>query len=430
MFKQLSAWANPFLRPAAVRLLALVATAVTHAATATPIGAGMSPIVTFDPDRGMISRPPTKRALTAGELKLARERAQGVWEAIKVAPAFNQPGDRSSYLTSWAVIDPQGSALQQSFTAYWSDPRDTRQHKDGAYYGVMGGAHTLLYLWTNEVPSPGHVSDGKTRGDFGRTGHVAGKEVVYFAQPRVLGELAGGTVYQDMIVFTREPKPIFAPAPLGALLDIEIARMSKWVADQDRGNAESLRQLEASMTPEAVAQRRAKREAAWARETRDPLAMSKRLDAAHRTDEWDYQRQRERLGGPAKRDPLSTYWAPRLLLESLQAHAATLDASARQAPACARLDGTYGSSSSFSVRYVALATAGPDCVPMVQMRNDLFDAKRPHTEVQVLTVFFRERACGEGWNNPAYYRADHSCARFIPTLKATNWPALFKALGW
>jgi hypothetical protein len=33
------------------------------------VGPGMSPIVTFDPDRGMISRPPTRRALTAAELQ-------------------------------------------------------------------------------------------------------------------------------------------------------------------------------------------------------------------------------------------------------------------------------------------------------------------------------------------------------------------------
>lgn len=402
----------------------------TYAATPAPVGPGMSPVVTFDPDRGMISRPPTKRALTAKELKLARERAQGVWDAFKVAPAFNQPGERTTYLTSWAVIDPNGTTLRQSFTAYWSDPRDTRQHKDGAYYGAMGGAHSLLYLWTNEAPSPGHVSDGKTRGDFGRTGREAGKEVFYFAQPRVLGELAGGTVYQDMIVFTRDRKPIFAPVPLGALLDIEIARMSKWVVDQELVSGDSLRQLEASMTPEAVIQRRAKRQAAWARETRDPVAMSKRLDAAHRTDEWDYQRQRERLGVPSLRDPKSTYWAPRMLLESLQAHAASLDPAARKAPACARLDSTYGTSSAFSVRYEALATADSNCVPMVKVRDGLVDPKRPHTDVQVLSVFFRENLCGEGWSDPAYYRADHACARFNSTLKDVNWPALFKAIDW
>nr|MCU0921025.1 hypothetical protein [Burkholderiaceae bacterium] len=114
------------------------------------VGPGMSPIVTFDPDRGMISRLPTRRALTAAELKLARERAERMWEAVKSSPNFANPQGLATYLTSWAVIDEQGM-FSQNYRAYWSAPRDVRRHNDGALYGVMGGAHQLLYFDTNFI---------------------------------------------------------------------------------------------------------------------------------------------------------------------------------------------------------------------------------------------------------------------------------------
>jgi hypothetical protein len=76
------------------------------------VGPGISPIVTFDPDRGMISRPPTRRALTAAELKLARERADRRREAVKSSPSFANPRGPATCLTSWAVIDEQGMFSQ------------------------------------------------------------------------------------------------------------------------------------------------------------------------------------------------------------------------------------------------------------------------------------------------------------------------------
>ena len=184
------------------------------------------------------------------------------------------------------------------------------------------------------------------------------------------------------------------------------------------------------MTAEAVARRRAKREAAWAREARDPAAMARRLDAAERTDESDYQRQKERLGVPAVRDPKSVYWGPRLLLQALEAQAATLDAAARQAAACGSIDPAFGSDGTLNVRYVALAGAGPGCVPMVQQRTDLVDPRRPHTEVQLLWVNFIDRGCGEHSSRPDAAVAENTCSRFNATLARLDWPALLKALGW
>lgn len=399
-------------------LLCMVATAAT-----ADIGPGMSPIVTWDPDRGMISRPPTKRPLTATETGQARARADAFWTAYARTRAFSQPGDLSTHLDSWAVVNDAG-LIEQSLTAYWSRPFDTRRHKDGAWYGAMGGAHYLMYLYTNFGLPAHYVEDADTRGNFGRD---APDGTRYFAQPRQFGEIGGGTLYADTIVFTRDGRSALAPAPLGTLLDIEADRLKKWIADQDKHAGQALLQLEASMTPEAIAQRRAKRESIWARETRDPAALAKRLDAAHKTDEWDTQRQRERLApGSGSRDPTSTYWAPRLALEKVEAQRNAL--TDRATPACGRVDPEFGHQTGFNVRYEAVGA--PGCIPMMQVRKDLLDRRRPPGEVQMFIIRFPGHLCGEWWGSGQPRSRGDPCARFVPTLKELDWPALRAALGW
>ncbi|MCU0966488.1 MAG: hypothetical protein MUF08_15910, partial [Burkholderiaceae bacterium] len=270
------------------------------------VGPGMSPIVTFDPDRGMISRPPTRRALTAAELKLARERAERMWEAVKSAPSFASPQGLATYLTSWAVIDEQG-AFSQNYRAYGSAPRDVRRHNDGALYGVMGGAHQLLYFDTNFIPGDHTLADPATRGNFSRSVAVDGRASTLFAAPRVFGEIGGGTIDQDMIVFTGDGRGALEPAPVGPLLEAEIARLRKGIADADAAHARALEQLEASMTPQAIAERRARREERFRKDRprADAETMAREIDAAARSDEFDYQRQKERLAVPPTRDPRS-----------------------------------------------------------------------------------------------------------------------------
>ena len=103
---------------------------------------------------------------------------------------------------------------------------------------------------------------------------------------------------------------ILEPATLGPVLVGEIARYQKIIADLNRGTKSSLEQLEASMTPEAKAERRAKRAERWKTQFRNPATLASELDAADRSDEADYQRQKERLTPPAVRDPKSVYGAP------------------------------------------------------------------------------------------------------------------------
>ena len=388
---------------------------------AQPTGPGLSPIVTFDPDRGMISRPPTQRPLTAAELKLARERAERFWDAVKVSPSFSQPLGLSTYLTSWAVIDEHGG-FSQSFTAYWSDPRDVRRHKDGAFYGVMGGAHQLLYIETNFAPAGHNLVDPATRGNFSRDG--------VFAAPRTFGEIGGGTVYGDMIVFTRDGRSALEPAPLGPLLEGEIARLRKRIADMDAGNARALPELEASRTPQAVAERRARREERFRKDRprADAATMAREMDAAARSDESDYQRQKARLTPPATRDPKSISWGPRLALEADEQRLRGLDAAGAHAAACGRIDPAFAISD--QVRYELASASGADCVPMVRVRRDLIDRKRPITEVQLMTIWFREGRCGERWEGAPPANRRDKCSHFVPLLREMDWTAARRAIGW
>jgi hypothetical protein len=404
--------------------------ALPHGATlAQPAGPGLSPIVTFDPDRGMISRRPTKRPLTAAELKLARERAERVWEVVKASSSFSQPQGLSTFLTSWASIDEHGG-LNQNYIAYWSDPRDVRRHKDGALYGVMGGAHKMLWFETNFVFGDHVLEDPATRGNFSRG--VGGERHIdgVFAAPRVFGEIGGGTIYQDLIVFTRDGRSALEPAPLGPLLEGEIARLRKFVADADAGNARALAQLEASMTPQAVAERRARREARFRKDRprADDAALARELEAAARSDEADYQRQKERLTPPPTRDPRSSYWGPRLALEAHEQRLAGLDANGRAAPACGRIDPAF--EVHHQVRYDLVSAAGADCVPMVRIRRDLIDRRRPITEVQLISIWFGENRCGEWWSGASRPHPRSACNHFLPLLREIDWTAMRRALGW
>lgn len=394
-------------------------------ATAQGLTPQMSPTVTFDP-YGARDRPPTARALSAAELRLARERAGSFYETLKAVPSFSQPRDRVTLATSWATVSPQG-AVEQEFTVYWSAPFDVRRRADGALSPVLGGAHRLLYFTTNRTAASQQLEDRATRGNFSRSAADDGLAHDAFAMPRVLGELGGGTVYADMIVFTRDGRSALEPAPVGPLLQAQAQRLRKTVADQEAGFANSLRELEASMTPQAIAARRAKREERWKTETRDPAALAQRLDAAHRTDESDYARQKERMTAPATRDPKSVWWGPRLALDSVQARLAALDATARRSAACARVDSSFAAG--YDVRYELAAAAPADCVPMVQVRPDLIDPKRPTSEVQLLTVWSRESLCGLplASGQPGQRGL---CENAVPLLRDIDWAALRRNLGW
>lgn len=396
---------------------------------AQPVGPGMSPIVTFDPDRGMISRAPTQRALSAAELRLARERAERFWDAVKAAPGFSQPQGLSTYLTSWAVIDPLGG-FNQNFIAYWSDPRDVRRHKDGAWYGAMGGAHQLLYFETNLVPADHYFADAATRGNFSREFASDGRNGSVFAAPRSFGEIGGGTIYSDVIVLTRDGRSALEPAPLAPLLEAEIARLGKQVAEADAGTARAQQQLEASMTPQAIAERRARREEHFRRQRprADEATMAREMEAAARSDESDYQRQKERLGVPAARDPRSAHWAPRLAIDALEQRLRSLGAEHRDAAACGRIDAAFAAA--HQVRYELASAAGADCVPMLRVRRDLIDRRRPPTEVQLLTVWFRGGRCGERWTGPPPTNPRDSCTHMLALLREMDWAAARRAIGW
>ncbi|HRD99375.1 MAG TPA: hypothetical protein PLA97_23575, partial [Rubrivivax sp.] len=310
--------------------LVLLTTALCQA----QVGPGMSPIVTWDYYSvfGSGAHPPTARPLSAAETALARQRAVQFFDVLKRVPEFSQPSAAATYLTSWAVVTPQ-RMVSQSFVAYASDPRDTRRRADGALWGVLGGSHQLMFMDTNLPPNADKLAE-RQHNDFARQVGEGEPTHGYFIQPKVVAEVGGGQLLGGYLLITRDGKPALGPVPIGTLLDMDIARHRKTIAELEAGWARSLRELDATMTPEAVAARRAKREAAWQKETRDPAAMVKRLDAAARSDDMDAQRQRDFRSVPATQDPRSIYWAPRLALQALERQAGALDATGRLAPAC------------------------------------------------------------------------------------------------
>lgn len=402
----------------------LLAFALFSAATvAQDIAPQMSPIVTFDPARDM--RPPTERQLNPAELKLIRERADAFYEVVKPAPSFRQPSKVVTLVTSWATVE--FGAMSQEFTAYWSAPRDVRRRADSSLWPATGGAHYLLYFSTNRVPPASWLEDRATRANFGREIRVNGVPATAFAMPRVLSNLGGGTLYADMLVITRDGRSPLDPVPLGPLLEAEQQRLRKVVAEQEAMFARSLRELEASMTPPAIAARRAVREERWRKETRDPDALAKRLDAAERTDDSDYKRQKERFSVPASQDPKSVWWGPLLALQATEQRLAALDAAGRDAPACGRTDRAF--SAGYDVRYEPATGAAPDCVPIVRIRPGLVDPRRPSSEVQLLTVWFAESICGvplASGQPPQRGR----CEYVVPLMREIDWSALRRVMGW
>ena len=372
-----------------------------EAAAATPVGVETSPIVTWDPDR-TISRPPTKRALTTAELTLARQRADQFYKAVQVSTHFSLPKDRATLVTSWAVITPWG-ALSQSFTPYWSSPRDVTRRTDGSLWPRMGGAHRLLYFETNDPPNADSLFD-RDQNSFVRRATGAEVTDVWFPFPTVRGAIAGGTVYADYLVFTRDGRPALEPAPIGPLLEQEIARLREYTKGVDTTRA--LQELEASMTPEAKAARRARREEVWKKETKDPLAMAARLDAADRTDESDYQRQKADKTPPpdtsaAARDPRNWYWGTRLALTQLEATLSSLDtrSAAGRPPARASTRRSRRTRRCATPSWWRASLLVAAC-PWRRCARTSSTRARPTSEVQLLTVWFRESQCGATWNQP------------------------------
>jgi hypothetical protein len=423
--------------PASACLVATLAAGALAAGEAraqvtADVGAELSPGVSW-----MAHGPDTRavgvRRLSPAEVRLAQQRAAGFHAAFLVSPSFRTPRDRAHLVTSSATIEsPRGSGpgsapvLQQGITPYWTVPHDARRKPDGVLTPLLGGAHDLVYFEANLAPRADQMVDRATAGEFTR-GVTSGGPGGFFAQPRVLGQLGGGTVYADVVVITRDGSGALEPAPVGELLDLEIDRLRSIVAQTEQASVERIREAEADMAPDRVAERRARREQAWQRETPDPVALAQRLDAAHRTDLSHLERTRRDFAIPPRPDPGHRYWAPKLALDAARELAASLTPAGRAQPACGHVDPGY--LGSHGVRFVVAGTA-PGCVPMVRVRRDLLDPKRPLEEVQLLAVFFAGSRCGELLGGTRPLPVGGRCGYGVPLLREMGWGLARKALGW
>jgi hypothetical protein len=383
----------------------------------------MSPIVTWDPGRE-ISRPPTKRPLTASELKAARARADRFYDLVKATPTFSQPAKHVTLVTAWPVVLDDG-ALSEHFYAYRSAPKDVTKRTDGSLWPKMGGAHSLAFFQTNYPPLASHLED-RAVPRFTRTIENDGPAYEVFSQPRTFAELGGGTLYNSILVITWDGRSILEPAPLGPILAGEIARHQKTIADLDRVTKSSIEQLEASMTPQAKAERRAKRAERWKTQFRNPATLASELDAADKSDESDYQRQKERMTPPSVRDPKSVYWGPRLALEAIEQRLASLDDAGQRGGACGRMDQAFSPQNGSRFELAASGNAG--CVPIVRVRRNLVDLKRPN-EIQLLTLWLPDDPCGEQWAGKAVPQSNR-CDFAVPLMRELDWTAMRAVMGW
>ncbi len=389
---------------------------------------GMSPIVTWNPTSvyGANAGPPTARPMTPAELKLSRERAERFFQSLQRVPSFAQPELHATHLDSWAIVTPEGVLVQQT-VPYWSRPADTRRRADGALWGVLGGVHELMFTYTNQPPNAANLRE-REHNAFDRRIAADAAYKGYFVEPRVYGQAGGGTVYGGYFIATRDGSTALAPAPLGALLEIDIEMLKKRQADNEAGFARTLRELDASMTPAAVAARRAKREAAWAKETRDPAAMARRLDAAARTDEADHERQKAYRTPPPTPDPRNVHWGPRLALQALEQQLAALDTAGRGAPACGHVDASFPVD--LAVRWAAVGPGAPaGCRPMVRIRDDLVGPGKPE-DVRIFIAWLGEEQCGQAWGGAAMKLRSTACPLYVPLLRDLDWPALRRSFGW
>jgi hypothetical protein len=401
----------------------LLLSSLSMAQAPAPLAPQMSPIVTWDPGRE-ISRPYTRRPLTAAELKAARARADRFYDLVKATPTFSQPAKHVTLVTAWPVVLDDG-ALNESFYAYRSAPADVRRRADGSLWPKMGGDHTVVSFQTNRRPQAFHLED-RAVARFSRTIENDGPPYEVFSQPRTFAEVGGGTLYNSLLVITRDGRSILEPAPLGPILAGEIARFQKSIADLDRETKRSLDELETSMKPQAKAERRAKRAERWKTQFRSPAALASELDAADKSDEADYQRQKERLTPPAVRDPKSVYWGYRLGLEALETQLASLDDAERRGGACGWMDPAFSPQN--GARFEQAASARTGCVPVVRIRRDLVDLKRPN-EVQLLAVFLPDEPCGAYWAGKAALQSNR-CDVAVPLMRELDWTAMRAVMGW
>ncbi|MFY7973846.1 MAG: hypothetical protein ACOVOT_05435 [Rubrivivax sp.] len=428
----------PALAAAALACSAAVFAQPVQPAPARPvadaeIGPQLSPGVSWEP-HGPLTRAVGLRRLNPAEVALARQRYEGFYAALTASEHFRTPTDRVHMVTSSAAIQApdegnraRAPVLQQSITAYWTVPRDVRRLPSGVLTPKLGGAHDLVYFELNRVPRADLLEDRRTYGDFSR-GVDSGRHGGYFAMPAVMGNLGGGMVYADEIVLTRDGRPVLVPAPLGAVLDLEIARLAGIVRVNESIEASRRAEAEAMMAADKVAERRARREAIWARETRDPALLARRLDAAHAGDIAEAERLRRDSELPATPDPRHRTWGPKLALDAAQRLATSLDAAGRAPPACARKE--PGFLSNVAARFAPVTGSGADCVPMVQVRDDVLDPTRPLDEVQVLTVSFVGSRCGEVIGGVRPLPAAGRCGRSVPLLREMDWSAARRAMGW
>jgi hypothetical protein len=193
----------------------------------------------------------------------------------------------------------------------------------------------------------------------------------FVLEPKKCGELDGVPGYNDTMIFTRTGAVLWTPVSAEQALKALIPKL-KSAVDTAAGGSEGKKTCAEFMSPEAQDKRG--REVV-AQSEAGAEANARKLEVMQRRWEEDVRKAAEGADAePRDRDAIEAYRNAQTRL--------ALDATGRAAPAYIALGAAR--SSPFDWRVVPIDS--PGCRPLVQRNNDLFSAKLPPGEPQVLYV--------------------------------------------
>ena len=248
------------------------------------------------------------------------------------------------------------------------------------------------------------------------------------ASPKVIASLAGGAaeIYEvatgTVLIQTPENVALLTPVSTERAIRAQLADMAKYLGASANSSAQSAKEIEAFLKPEAVEARRKKREAdyedAVKRGTHEKsLAQMRRLqesaDATHVS----------KIRGTTQPNQEQQDYASATAV--LQSQLSALDASGRAAPACAREE----PKSVFGAKWRYGKVGEPGCAPLVEINPLLFEVRpSERAKPRWLTVRLNYCMARDFRKISDHHPEEVACRKRLDMLRETDWVALRRAL--
>ncbi|MFA5911631.1 MAG: hypothetical protein WC815_22870 [Vicinamibacterales bacterium] len=210
----------------------------------------------------------------------------------------------------------------------------------------------------------------------------------FFLEPVRTAEIGGFPAYGDMLVITKNGRPIWTPVSRERYLKAFIAKRRPDAVNAERYIADQQRQYDAFVAPAAAAARQAKYQAAI-----DKMAPKGAAAVEHERRYWERD-EADAIAGlkkAASRDLKVSALAGVLAgLKAAEDQLAAMTPAERGGAACLLEDTTDATGSGL----VAMAT--PRCLPLVTRNPDFFDPQLPRSVPQII-VAHRFRPLEKTW---------------------------------